>query len=122
LEPLNGYLLLASRMYEDPLKFCDAWNFGPNYDSIIPVGEVADKVVARWGRGSWINLSTENAPHEAKLLSLDISKANSYLKWYPLWDTEKAIEKTIDWYKKYNQVDPYGLCVTQIEEFGKSFK
>jgi CDP-glucose 4,6-dehydratase len=45
LEPLNGYLLLASRMYEEPQKFCGAWNFGPDYDSIIPVGKVADKVI-----------------------------------------------------------------------------
>jgi CDP-glucose 4,6-dehydratase len=117
LEPLNGYLLLASRMYEEPQKFCGAWNFGPDYDSIIPVGKVADKVVASWGSGSWINLSTENAPHEAKLLSLDISKANSYLKWVPVWDTEKAIEKTVDWYKKYKKKDPYRICVNQIEKF-----
>jgi CDP-glucose 4,6-dehydratase len=117
LEPLSGYLLLASRMYEDPQKFCGAWNFGPNYDSIIPVGEVADKVVAHWGNGSWIDLSNENEPHEARLLSLDISKAKSYLKWIPLWDTEKAIEQTVDWYKEYKKKDPYRICVNQIEEF-----
>ncbi len=122
LEPLSGYLLLASKMYEEPKKFCGAWNFGPNYDSIIPVGEVADKVVPHWGNGSWIKLSTENAPHEAKLLSLDISKANSYLKWFPVWDIDKTIEKTIEWYKTYKQVDPFGLCVKQIKEFEKSFK
>ena len=117
LEPLSGYLLLASKMYEKPQKFCGAWNFGPNYDSIIPVCEVADKVVAQWGSGSWIDLSNENSPHEAKLLSLDISKAKSYLKWIPLWDTEKAIEKTVDWYKEYRKKDPYRICVNQIEEF-----
>ncbi len=117
LEPLSGYLLLASRMYEDPQKFCGAWNFGPNYDSIIPVGEVADKVGAQWGSGSWIDLSDKNAPHEAKLLSLDISKANSHLKWVPVWDTEKAIEKTVDWYKEYKEKDSYRICVDQIEEF-----
>ena len=117
LEPLSGYLLLASKMYEYPQKFCGAWNFGPNYDSIIPVGEVADKVVAQWGSGSWIDLSNENSPHEAKLLSLDISKANSYLKLVPVWDTEKAIEKTVDWYKEYKKKDPYRICVNQIEEF-----
>lgn len=117
LEPLSGYLLLASKMYEDPQEFCGAWNFGPNYDSIIPVGELADKVMARWGNGSWIDLSNENASHEAKLLSLDISKAKSYLKWFPLWNIDKAIEKTVDWYKEYKKKDPYRICVKQIEEF-----
>lgn len=117
LEPLNGYLLLASKMYEDPQKFCGGWNFGPNYNSIIPVGKVGDKVVTQWGSGSWIDLSNKNAPHEAKSLSLDISKAKSYLKWFPLWDTEKAIEKTVDWYKEYKKKDPYKICIKQIEEF-----
>ena len=117
LEPLSGYLLLASKMFDEPQKFCDAWNFGPNYDSIIPVGEVTDKVVAQWGSGIWIDISDENAPHEAKLLSLDISKANWYLKWFPVWNTEKAIEKTVEWYKEYKKKDPYRICVNQIEEF-----
>lgn len=117
LEPLSGYLLLASRMYEEPQNFCGAWNFGPNYDSIIPVCEVADKVVAQWGIGSWLDLSDKNAPHEAKLLSLDISKAKTYLKWVPVWDTEKAIERTVDWYKEYRKKDPYRICINQIEEF-----
>lgn len=117
LEPLSGYLLLASRMYDEPQKFCGAWNFGPNYDSIIPVGEVADRVVACWGNGSWIDLSHKNAPYEANLLSLDISKSNSYLKWFPIWNTKKAIKKTVEWYKEYRKRDPYKICVNQIEEF-----
>jgi len=119
LEPLSGYLLLASRMYEDPQKFCGAWNFGPDYTSIIPVGKVVDKVVAKWGNGNWIDLSNdnENAPHEAKLLSLDISKARSYLRWFPIWHIDQTIEKTVDWYKEYKKKDPYKICVNQIEEF-----
>jgi len=115
LVPLSGYLLLASMMYEAPQKFCGAWNFGPDSDSIIPVGEVADKVVARWGSGSWINRSIENEPYEAHLLNLDISKAKTYLNWLPVWDIDKSIEKTVDWYKEYRKKDPYRICVDQIE-------
>jgi CDP-glucose 4,6-dehydratase len=50
-------------------------------------------------------------------LNLDISKAKSYLKWFPTWDAEKAIEETVDWYKEYRKKDPYRICVNQIEEF-----
>ena len=28
LEPLNGYLILAKKLYENRLKFSSAWNFG----------------------------------------------------------------------------------------------
>jgi len=117
LEPLSGYLLLAFKMYEDPQKFCGAWNFGPDYDSIILVSEVADKVVDHWGGGSWISFSTKKEPYEAELLNLDSSKAKSYLKWFPVWDIDKTIGKSIEWYKEYEKTDPHGICVNQIEEF-----
>ena len=117
LEPLSGYLLLASRMYKEPQEYCGAWNFGPNQDSIITVGEIADMIVAKWGSGSWIDRSNQSEPHEANLLSLDISKAKSYLKWSPVWDTEITIEKTVEWYKKYQQKNPYEICIEQIDEY-----
>ena len=115
LVPLSGYLLLASMMFTAPQKFCGAWNFGPDSDSIIPVGQVADKVVARWGSGSWINLSVDNAPYEASLLNLDISKAKTYLNWLPVWNIDMAIAKTVEWYKDFDQRDPYDICVEQIK-------
>lgn len=117
LEPLSGYLLLASRMYEHPQQFCGAWNFGPGHDSLTTVGEVADKVVLYWGNGRWVDASKADSLHEANFLSLDISKAKSHLKWLPVWDMGKTIEKTVDWYKNYQKKDPYNICVDQIEEF-----
>lgn len=117
LEPLSGYLLLASKMYEAPREFCGAWNFGPDRDSIITVGEMADIIVTQWGSGSWIDKSTREDLHEANLLSLDISKAGTYLKWFPAWNMDQAIKKTVYWYKSYKQEDPYKICVNQIEEF-----
>ena len=55
LEPLSGYLLLASRMMEEPGNYCEAWNFGPNDSSMKTVGEVAGLAVKHWGEGSWKN-------------------------------------------------------------------
>ena len=117
LEPLSGYLLLASKMYEEPQKFCGAWNFGPNQDSIITVGEIADMIVSKWGSGSWSDKSDKNEPHEANLLSLDISKAKTYLKWSTVWDAATTIQKTVEWYKEYSRIDPYQICVKQIDEY-----
>ena len=117
LEPLSGYLLLASKMYEEPQKYCGAWNFGPNQDSIISVGEIADIIVAKWGNGSWIDKTDKSEPYEANLLSLDISKAKSYLQWSSVWDTKKSIEKTVKWYRGYKRKDPYEICKSQINEY-----
>ena len=117
LEPLSGYLLLASKVYKEPQKFCGAWNYGSNQDSIITVGEIADMIVAKWGGGSWIDKSDKSEPHEANLLGLDISKARSYLKWSPAWDTAKTIEKTVEWYREYSRVNPYQICKSQIKAY-----
>ena len=104
-------------MYREPETYFGAWNFGPDHDSNITVGAVVDKVVEQWGSGSWVNLCGRKEPYEAELLNLDISKAKSYLHWFPLWTVEMAIEKTVDWYKEYEKEDPYKICVSQIEEF-----
>lgn len=121
LEPLGGYLLLASKMYESPGKFCGAWNFGPDDGSVVPVNKMADMVTLYWGSGRWINTSGRDGPHEASLLSLDIAKARSYLDWHPVWNIEKAIEVTVDWYKNYQLSNPYQICLSQIEEYCDDF-
>ena len=117
LEPLSGYLLLASKMYQEPISFSGAWNFGPNYESVISVGEVVSMIVEKWGNGNWLDTSDKNEPHEAKLLSLDTSKVKNILDWQPKWDIQKCIEKTVDWYKKYFTEDIYQLCKKQIESY-----
>ena len=117
LEPLSGYLLLASKMHHNSEKFCGAWNFGPDPSTTISVGELANKIVKSWGNGSWTNLSPTGEPHEAELLNLDIAKAKSYLKWMPRWNVDKTIQETIKWYKNYMKTDPYKLCQDQIVEF-----
>ena len=51
LEPLYGYLLLVANMYVEPDRFCGAWNFGPDYKSVIPVQAVVEKILRLWGSG-----------------------------------------------------------------------
>jgi CDP-glucose 4,6-dehydratase len=115
LEPLRGYLLLASKLYQDPDKYTGAWNFGPDEASIVTVGELVDKLVNKWGSGEWIDTSNSNEPHEAKLLKLDISKARHYLNWEPKLSFDQTIDLVVDWYQNDN-VD-YHFDVKQIKEY-----
>ena len=103
-------------MYIDSHKYSGAWNFGPDYSSIITVEKLVNKVIAYWGQGT-IKLANNfsNKPHEAKLLSLDISKARNYLAWLPILTIDEAIKLTTDWYKNAN-VD-YDYNVSQIEYY-----
>lgn len=66
---------------------------------------------------SWIN-QNEGGPHEAGFLKLDCSKAKFNLGWKPVWDIEKAIEKTVEWYKVFEHQGNVAECMDmQILEF-----
>lgn len=117
LEPLSGYMLLAQKMWNDPTRYCEGWNFGPRAESITPVWEVAEDVVKYYGKGNLKDISDPNALHEAKLLMLDISKAKFLLGWEPRMNIHQCVELTVDWYKRYKEEDVYKLCVEQISKY-----
>ena len=117
LEPLSGYLLLASKMLQEPTKYCEGWNFGPRAESITPVWDVATMLTKYYGRGELKNVSDPNALHEANLLMLDISKVKFQLGWEPRTNIEQCCELTAEWYKRYEQEDVYSLCIEQIHRF-----
>ncbi len=117
LEPLSGYLLLASRMYEDREKYSGAWNFGPAHGAIITVEELVKSLIKHWGHGTYKDLSDGMScePHETKSLILDISKAINLLSWSPTLSVNEAIEYTVNWYKASN-VD-YDFCASQLDDY-----
>lgn len=117
LEPLSGYMLLVQKMWDEPVKYCEGWNFGPKAESITNVWDVASMVIENYGSGELKDLSDPNALHEAKLLMLDISKAKFQLGWEPRMSLDKCIQLVVDWYKRYKEEDAYTLCVEHIEKY-----
>jgi len=101
LEPLSGYLLLARRLWEgDPIA-ADGWNFGPADEDAKPVGWVADRLAALWGRGAAWRRTGEPQPHEAALLRLDCAKAHGTLGWRPAWGLDDALLNTVEWHRAW---------------------
>lgn len=107
LEPLGGYLLLGARLargeVEARARYCDGWNFGPLPEGTRTVRDVVTASIARWGSGSWADRSDATAPHEAKTLSLAITKARAQLHWRPRWSFDETIRRTVDWYRAHHQ-------------------
>lgn len=101
LEPLSGYLLVGQRLMSGDTTAATGWNFGPKPMDVLPVRAVIQQAKDRWDAIGYNEVPSEQNPHEAHLLTLDCTKANQQLKWYPVWDTRTAIERTIDWYKRY---------------------
>ena len=118
LEPLSGYLTLGMHMTKDPIKYADVFNFGPNPEDVLTVQQMAELALKIWGGGSMEFPVLENQPHEAGLLSLDISKATEKLQWKPKWNAKQALVATLEWYKKYyNGEEINTISYSQIKDY-----
>ncbi len=98
LEPLSGYLLLASKLYHEGNKFSGGWNFGPLDQAHYKVSELINHILKYYGKGTVVFDETSEKLHEANMLKLDISKATYNLKWQPVLTFEELIKFTVDGY------------------------
>jgi len=118
LEPLGGYLLLASRMIDMPEKFSGAWNFGPDSYSIVKVKEIIKFVIKFWGSGIWKHSYKAQEPHEAGILSLDTSKAKFKLGWKPRLSLSETVKSTVEWYKQSQNISNISsFCKSEIMKY-----
>jgi CDP-glucose 4,6-dehydratase len=91
---------LAERLYRYGPSFGEGWNFGPNDEDAKPVSWIVEQMAAQWGADARWQLDSDEQPHEAHYLKLDISKARSRLGWYPALRLQDALALTIDWNKQ----------------------
>lgn len=117
LEPLSGYLILGQKLYEQGDKYAQAFNFGPEKNNILTVADIAKKVVENYGKGE-VLICQKDDLHEANLLMLNANKAKEVLGWTPKYNADEAIQKTVDWYKRfYNGENMIEFSLRQIEEY-----
>ncbi len=116
LEPLHGYLTLAMRLHNGEDHFADAWNFGPDPENIVTVQHLAEVMIRIWGHGD-IDMSMANREisHEAKLLSLDITKARTLLNWKPVLNFNQTVQFTVEWYRE--EKPDYQLSLNQLRKY-----
>ena len=116
LEPLGAYLLLAAKMSEDPARFSTAYNFGPNPEDMLTVEDLTKVFIERYGAGSYKDMAEPGAPHEAKLLLLDSSRAMEHLGWKSQMDAHTAIRWTAEWYADKHH-GAHEKCMRQIAAY-----
>ena len=100
LEPLSGYLWLAASLHKagpEIVTAHDSFNFGPELRSNQTVATLVEQAL-KSTKGTWIDQSDPNEPHEATRLNLAIDKAFHLLGWQPTWDFETSVRMTMDWY------------------------
>ncbi len=116
LEPLCGYMQLAKLLHQGE-SVDEAWNFGPMKASIRPVRDVVEGLIGHWGSGSWEEVEGDQNKHEAKLLSLDITKAQGRLGFEPRLTLDKSLEWVVSWEKGHLQGDAAAMTDAQIADY-----
>lgn len=121
MEPLQGYLTLAESLFLDGTSCAEAFNFGPRSDDAKPVSWVVQKMAELWGEGSTWEIDAGKHPHEAHLLSLDITKAAHRLNWRPKLKLAEALQLTVDWARSHQRnVNMRALTLDQINRYQSS--
>lgn len=118
LDPLNGYLILAERLYTNTDEFAQAWNFGPDdTEDFWCVRDVVEMVLSLWGCENNWSQSTSYFVEDRELL-IDSTKAATKLGLVNKLNIADSIVWTVDWYKKYySGISPVKLVDQQIERY-----
>ncbi|OGU29015.1 MAG: CDP-glucose 4,6-dehydratase [Ignavibacteria bacterium GWA2_35_9] len=118
LEPLGGYLLLASKLFSEGKKFQGGWNFGPRDQDNFSVKDLIANIINKSGTGVYDIDKVNEKVQEAGLLKLDIAKAQNYLGWNPVLDFDETVKMTVYGYTDENSHDNlYEKRVKQINEY-----
>jgi CDP-glucose 4,6-dehydratase len=117
LDPIMGYMTLATKMMDVPHTYTSAWNFGPTNGEEKTVSEVANIFYRTFGMEAEIDIEPDQILHEANLLMLDISKSQKQLLWDPKWNTERAIKETALWYSELDSSNAEQITNLNIYSF-----
>ena len=121
LEPVSGYLSLASELFNKPNKHGEAYNFGPPANQDYTVGELIDGMSFYWENVRWNDVSQDcEHLHEDGLLKLNCDKALFDLDWLPTLQFEETIRMTVEWYKTYYKNSDNSMqefTCSQIDEY-----
>jgi CDP-glucose 4,6-dehydratase len=118
LEPLNGYLMLAEKLFTQGSLYNGGWNFGPDESGVKTVFWVVEQLKQFWGKDATWTKDSRVQPHEANYLTLDCSKARTQINWEPQLDLATALAWIVDWTKAWQQgYDMKQKSQAQIQQF-----
>lgn len=117
LNCLDGYLLLAERLHDDP-ALAGGWNFGPPDTDARSVEWIVERLCHAWGDGAAWEADPGPHPPEAHTLRLDSSKARAQLGWAPRWDLPEALERVVAWHRaERDGADARELTLAQLADY-----
>jgi CDP-glucose 4,6-dehydratase len=125
LEPLSGYLNLATALSYDSSLHGEAFNFGPLAQQNHSVKELVEEMAMYWDQVHWKDISqSANGPYESTLLKLNCDKALHFLNWHAVMGFSDTVRMTAEWYRDYykNSLETVDITRSQIKEYSEFAK
>ena len=120
LDPLDGYLEIARRQYEDS-SLAGSYNIGPDERDCVTTGELTSLFCDAWGEGMHWEHRPDGGPHEATYLRLDCAYIAERLGWTPKWHIDEAVGQTVAWAKAYRDGADLRACMLeQLRAFDRT--
>jgi CDP-glucose 4,6-dehydratase len=124
LEPLSGYLHLASTLKFNSELHGEAYNFGPRSEQNKSVKELIFDISEGWNLSNEksYNIIENNDFNESRLLKLNCDKALYYLKWESNFKYEETAKNTSEWYREYYLIKSnsmFDITLNQINSYCK---
>jgi CDP-glucose 4,6-dehydratase len=121
LDVINGYVILAKKIYQEPRFFSFAYNFSSidNIDSTTEfiVKYLSKKVSVDCHKSD----SNCNSYKETKTLKLNSERALNSLGWMTKLSIEQSLDFTLEYYIKSLNKSGREIVYAQINKFLKSF-
>lgn len=123
LDVLGAYLILAAKMFESrdgSSIFCEPYNFGPNEDGFITVGEMAEKLLKYFPKGTLEINSRKNKVKETGILKISSQKANRILGWHPVYTFDDTLRMAAEFAIRESQGEQVrNICMEYINDYLK---
>ena len=122
LEPLGGYLVLASELSKNDDIHGEAFNFGPPAHQNHNVLSLVEEMSLHWNQVKWEKpKEAKDAFYESGLLKLNCDKALHLLNWQAVLSFSETVKLTTEWYMNYYESPENISSVTdsQIIEYQK---
>jgi len=118
LEPLNGYVLLAEKLYNSQNKiYQSAFNFGPNIKNELTVLNIIEWFEKYYNCTIQTKKSNTNFM-DSKYLNIDSTKSNEILGWATKMNVTQMLESTFEWYlNQPNNDNLFNFTMAYIKEY-----
>lgn len=115
LDVAHALVLIGARALAGGGPLRDAYNIGPDPDSVVTVGRLVEMLASEWGEDAKVRMEPPawQAP-EAQLLAVDSTLFRRDFRWHPQLTLAESVRRTVAWYKAFSS-DPLSVATKTVQ-------